>query len=205
MNGFHPHRKFAEACEDGHLDAVQLMIEQGTSAWDWDWGLRAACRGGHMDIIHLMIEKGANAWNWSLRAACQGGHLGIVHMLIEKGANRWDWGLRGACRGGHLNIVHLMMEKGATRWDWGIDGACRGGHLGIAALMIDQSARDVTRIQTLSPDKQYELYNLVKKMESRVLLQSLPAIKERLRVMWFRVLSETLPDDLSQSIVAQYL
>ena len=79
------------------------------------------------------------------------------------------------------------------------------GHVDIVAWMVDQGVRNIPWIQDLTPDKQYDVYNQVTKMESRVRLQSLPAIKERLRVMWFRVLSETLPEDLSRSIVAQYL
>ncbi len=53
---------------------------------DWNDGLYYACEGGHMDIVELMIERGATNWNDGLHNACCGGHIDIAKLMIEKGA-----------------------------------------------------------------------------------------------------------------------
>ncbi len=128
------------ACEGGHLNIVNLMIEKGAS--DWNWGLNGACIKGSLDIINLMIEMGANNWNWGLSGACLGGNLNIINLMIEMGASNWNWGLSDACLGGHLNIVNLMIEKGANDWNWGLSKACRESHLNIVNLMIKMGATE---------------------------------------------------------------
>ncbi len=115
VNRLNWNMRLAGACEDGHLDIINLMIEKG--ATNWDWGLRGACQGGHLNIVNLMIEKGADNWNWALRGACRGGHLDIAKLMIQKGANNWNWALRGAYENGHLEILNLMIEKGANDWN----------------------------------------------------------------------------------------
>ena len=95
---------------------------------DWFNGLYDACEAGHLDIVNLMIDKGADDWNWGLQGACLGGHLDIVNLMIDKGADDWNWGLYCACRGGHLNIVNYMIDKGAKNWNWGLQGACSCGN-----------------------------------------------------------------------------
>ena len=49
---------------------------------NWVDGLRYACFGGHLNIVNLIIDNGANDWDVGLFGACRGGHLDIVnHML----------------------------------------------------------------------------------------------------------------------------
>ena len=69
--------EFKNACEGGHMDIVQLMIQKGAD--DWNGGLWKACYGGHMDIIQLMIQKGAYNWNGGLWKACYG-EIGRAHV-----------------------------------------------------------------------------------------------------------------------------
>ena len=124
----------------GHL--FDVVRPYGFKANDWNGGLYGACEGGHMNIVNLMIEKGANYWNHGLYGACHGGHMNIVNLMIEKGANYWTNGLTNACRGGHINIVKLMIEKGANNWNNGLCGACEGGHIDIVNLMIEKGANN---------------------------------------------------------------
>jgi len=43
-----------------------------------------ACKNGNIEIINLMIEKGAANWNWGLSGACKGDNIEIVNLMIEK-------------------------------------------------------------------------------------------------------------------------
>ncbi len=102
-----------EACENGDREQVDKLIEKGATYWGWDYGLCGACQGGHLDLVNLMIENGARRWNLGLMGACRGGHLELTNLIIEKGADDWNYGLGGACYGGHLELVNLMIENGA--------------------------------------------------------------------------------------------
>lgn len=124
------------ACEGGHIELVELMIQKITKAsgWKWNTGLMYACEGGHIKLVELMIQKGADTWNLGLHDACKGGHIDIVNLMIAKGARKFNLGLKGACEGGHINTANLMIEKGANDWDGGLTSACQ--------FMIETGARD---------------------------------------------------------------
>ena len=101
-------------CNYNYIIRIRKLIQINVTLL-WNYGLYGACQGGHMDIVNLMIEKGADRWNSGLVYACSGGHIAIVKLMIEKGANQWNWGLEAACVGGHIDIVKIMIEKGATQ------------------------------------------------------------------------------------------
>jgi hypothetical protein len=58
----------------------------------WNSGLFGACVGGHLQLVNLMIENGANAWNNSLKGACIGDHISLVNLMIKKGATQCGCG-----------------------------------------------------------------------------------------------------------------
>ncbi len=69
-------------CKEGkyiNIDNIKL---------NWNYGFAGACEGGHLNIVNLMIEKGSCLWNLGFYSACRGGHLNIVNLMIEKGANK---------------------------------------------------------------------------------------------------------------------
>ena len=80
-------KEFEQACKHGHI----LSILRSNRKCNWNLGLQVACNGGHMDIVQLMIEKGADNWNWGLQYACQDGHMDIVKLMIGKGATVCYW------------------------------------------------------------------------------------------------------------------
>lgn len=110
------------ACEGGHVNLVNLAIENGAN--DLEGGLLYSCVGGHVNTVNLMIEKGANNWNSVLFYACQSGNMDIVNIIIKNGGNVWDSGLYGACQSGNIDIIKLMFEKGAKNMPIGLRGAC---------------------------------------------------------------------------------
>jgi len=63
---------------------INYFIKKGAN--NWNYILSVACQGGHLDLVNMMIQKGANV-NWGLAGACKGGHLDLVNMMIQKGAN----------------------------------------------------------------------------------------------------------------------
>ncbi len=88
---------FYDLCFYGNYEKISTIEND-----DWNWGLRGACEGGHMDMVELMIERGATNWNYGLYGACRGGHMDIVELMIERGAANWNCGLYYACYGGHM-------------------------------------------------------------------------------------------------------
>jgi Ankyrin repeats (3 copies) len=129
-----------EAAYGGHMEIVKLMIEKGST--DFNWAMGFASEAGHMEIVKLMIEKGATDFNTAMEYAAGGGNMEIVKLMIEKGATNFNWAMKNAANGGHMEIVKLMIDKGATNFNWAMKNAANGGHMEIVKLMIDKGAID---------------------------------------------------------------
>lgn len=116
-------------CQDGHLEMVKLLIENGVDVDVKEFRdftpLRIAARNGHADIVQYLVEKGATIDTRAmdgatpLEHAAAKGHTDIVKYLLEKGANpniidkEGDFPLGEATKNGHLEIVKLLLENGA--------------------------------------------------------------------------------------------
>ncbi|KAI1075791.1 hypothetical protein F5B20DRAFT_373565 [Whalleya microplaca] len=91
---------FVDATRNGHLDAVQSLLEQGARLDSTDdqgrAGLSRAARGGHCEVVRVLLEKGAsidltdNDGRAALSQAAGYGHCAVVGVLLEKGAST-DW------------------------------------------------------------------------------------------------------------------
>src|SRR3990172_8485493 len=121
---------FKLCCINNYIISIKILSLANDNL-DWNWGLFCACEGGHRDLVNLMIEHGAYDWNGGLVSACKGGadcghcpHRDFVDFMIQKGANDWNWGLTGACMGGHCAPVDFMIKGRAIRVDKGFFAAC---------------------------------------------------------------------------------
>lgn len=90
------------ACECGHVDIVNYLLETGINVateWDGMTGLHAAAYGGQTALVRLLLDRGAplevkNSYGgtplgqtiWTLYNHRQPGHLAIMEMLIAAGA-----------------------------------------------------------------------------------------------------------------------
>ncbi len=129
----------AGACEGGHKEIIELMIEKGAS--NFNQGLSHACSGGHIEIVELMISKGANDFARGLKVACNHNHKDIISLMLKKGNNTftfktWNKILEEACRNGYKEIVELSILNGADDFDSGLRIACAYGHIDLVKLMI---------------------------------------------------------------------
>ena len=133
-------------CLKNHRQLIELLIKKDSQKkLNWDYGLQGACQGGHRDLIQWMIECGAEFWSWGLEGACQGGHQELAQWMIDLGSKDWNEGLFGACRGGHKELAQWMIDLGANNWNWGLEGACEGGFKDLAQWMIDLGANNWNR------------------------------------------------------------
>ncbi len=103
-------REFINACYTGNLDLVKSLAEKNSDVYAY--GVSAACEGGHLNIVELLIDK-VNDLKWALHGACAGGHTHIINLLISRGCNNWYYGLAGACSKKRKDIALLMIIKGA--------------------------------------------------------------------------------------------
>lgn len=131
------------ACLNGNLDIVELMIKHGAN--DWNDGLIHASHGGHLDIVQLMIEKGADDWNSAFYRACQHtDNLDVMNLLIDKGGDEFDidQGFNNVCAIGNIDMVNRMISLGVDDWFRGLKIASMNGHYDIVELMINKGADD---------------------------------------------------------------
>ena len=67
---------FDAAIKSGNIKMVKLIMSQRENfIRDLNNGLKTACQCGHMNIVNFMIEKGANNWNWALIGGSRCGHI----------------------------------------------------------------------------------------------------------------------------------
>ncbi len=72
-----------DVCRLGYTQYIDYYLNLGANI---NRGLYGACEGGHIDLVELIIEKGANLGNMGLYHACKGGNIKIVELMIDKGA-----------------------------------------------------------------------------------------------------------------------
>lgn len=110
------------ACEEGYIDLVKLMIENGAD--NFDDGLESVCCCcGNYDIAKLMIDKGATVTENHFVYACTQGHLELVKLLIEHGDGTfcYTYGLHLVCRNHHYELIKLMLTYGAKSLSKGLE------------------------------------------------------------------------------------
>ena len=84
------------ACENGHSEEVQLLLDGGAEVDlqcdDGNTALVIACKNGHCEEVQLLLDRGAKVdlqcddGNTALLIACKNGHCEIVELLLGKGA-----------------------------------------------------------------------------------------------------------------------
>ncbi|KAK7478206.1 hypothetical protein BaRGS_00030567 [Batillaria attramentaria] len=116
------------ACEQGDVDSVQTLLDQGSDVDsvddDENTPLQVASANGHESVVRLLIMRGAgldkrNVFGWTpLLQASRYGHTGVVALLVQHQAdihakNRYGASaLTLAARGGHIQTVKLLAESG---------------------------------------------------------------------------------------------
>ena len=93
------------AAENGHKDAVQLLIDRGAEPNRADqYGntpLHNAALEGHKDVVQLLLDRGAEPnmadqdGRTPLHLAAYGGHKDVVQLLLDRGAepNKANYGV----------------------------------------------------------------------------------------------------------------
>lgn len=90
--------KILQACENGNLEEVKLLIEGNpnlinTTDKDRYTPLHRACYSNNVEVVKYLIQKGANIgakteMQWEpLHSCCQWNHKECAAILIQNGAN----------------------------------------------------------------------------------------------------------------------
>ena len=159
-DGEYPNGGLHFAAQEGFLDIIKILIENGANVNSLGVvnhsAIRVACRNGHLDVVKYLLEHGAvlddklgNDRATPLEGAAGQGHLDIVQYLVEKGANvnhqdkELDTPIGEAALKGHLDVVKYLLEHGANpalKNDKGYDAAYRAkisGHPQIAKFLAE--------------------------------------------------------------------
>jgi ankyrin repeat protein len=105
---------FSGACEGGHIELVELLIQKGI--YNWSRGMWGACYENRMEIALLLIEKIKSSgdscdWDSALGGACWEGHKDMALLMIKNGATDLGLGLRWACTNGNKELISLIVQK----------------------------------------------------------------------------------------------
>jgi len=158
------HKDLQIACRYRNYQQIESLLKDGASV---NYGLNGACEGGHKDIAQMMIDKGAICWNFALWGACEYGQIEMAQMIIDKGGDKivqsdgvitdgWKWGFEIACGKGYAVLMHLMVKYGSDYWnskgpgytksvyDTGLCLTCHSGHIELAQQLIEMGANDLS-------------------------------------------------------------
>eukprot|EP00931_Biecheleriopsis_adriatica_P016095 TRINITY_DN11983_c0_g1_i1.p1 TRINITY_DN11983_c0_g1~~TRINITY_DN11983_c0_g1_i1.p1 ORF type:complete len:1073 (+),score=238.84 TRINITY_DN11983_c0_g1_i1:88-3306(+) len=125
------------AAEEGHLDVVNILIEE-KGAKNVQDGLRVALKAGHSELVTFLVkQKGADAMPGLLQAAANN-DLKMVKYFVEHGARNFAEGLQAAAQGGHVELVKYFAEThSAKNFEEGLKAAAAGGHMEVVRYLVD--------------------------------------------------------------------
>ena len=119
-----PHRRrtpLFNACEQGHVDVVRLLLEHevdAAAAVGGGWTpLYVACQWGRLEVARLLLDAGASVDRATdtgvspLGIACQWGHASVVTLLLQRGADVHR--ARAGWHSPHTKIVPMLRAAGA--------------------------------------------------------------------------------------------
>ena len=112
-----------------------------------NFAISLACENGHLDVVNRLIELGANNFSTGLHYACYGGYLSTVDRMLELDNSPFSIceGFKGACCSGNLLLVKKLIkleENYFTKSDFneGLENAMNYGHMLIATEMLQLGA-----------------------------------------------------------------
>jgi ankyrin repeat protein len=149
-----------EAADNGHLDVVKLLIENGADVnlkgEAWYGPLHAAAAKGHIEVVKILLENGADInifhQNKPLHNAAMNGHIEVAEILLAHGADINAKGtdeaapLHTAVSNNQLAMVKWLLSKGANvnpRASYGctpLHSAARRNNVEIGKILLEQGA-----------------------------------------------------------------
>jgi len=119
------------AAEEGNVDIIKLLIENGLHTGVVDWigntALHIASAKGHTQAVAVLHEHGAdpaaknNQNDTPIHLAADAGHVEVARLLIEIGADingldyRNQTPLKRAQDRGRKEVAELLLEHGAKQ------------------------------------------------------------------------------------------
>ena len=124
------YRMLGQACQEGRLDLVRLLISYGTPLWIRDYHdppVHLVAESGNVKLMQLLLLNGASITGADLvnrqgehvlASAARGGHLEMVEFLLDQGVSLHVTGERTplycACLGGNLDVLQTLLVAGLS-------------------------------------------------------------------------------------------
>lgn len=123
--------------EDDTVDAIIDKLDSSRVS-----PLADACREGHVDIVRLLIEKGAKIQTKCVEYASSRGYLEIIKLLHDAKGDiiKKSYGLYGASAMGQTEVVRFLLEQGAIPEHDCLQRTCNYGHVDVVKLLIAAGA-----------------------------------------------------------------
>ncbi|KAM0293820.1 hypothetical protein ACHAO9_001506 [Fusarium lateritium] len=160
-------RALCEACEEGFLELIKLLVNRGADIKSRTTGgrkltpLYSAILGGHLEAVSFLLDQGCSteevyvAQGKPLHYASVSEHSHIAKLLLQRGANieaRDNCGrqpIHLAAYAGRAGTVKLLVEKGADTKSRDYNGrtpishASESGRMSVVQLLLTTYSDDL--------------------------------------------------------------
>ncbi|KAF0694545.1 Aste57867_14585 [Aphanomyces stellatus] len=133
------------AAATGHVDVLRwLLVHDPPKTPLSTWAIEGAAQNGHLEAVQLLHEDGWPSTTRAMDKAAGGGHLDIVQWLHEQRSEGCTTSaMDGAARDGHLEVVqwlHSHRTEGCTTK--AMDRALHNGHVAVVWWLIENRPDD---------------------------------------------------------------
>jgi len=100
------------AAENGHLEVIKYLREEGKAPWDSSTAYLAA-RNGHLHILEYLVERKYDKYDeYACQFAARHGHLDCLKYLHETAKAPWNSeAIRKAYENNHPECVQYLLDN----------------------------------------------------------------------------------------------
>ena len=105
------------AAHQGNLEMVKYCVANKCPMYEF--ACARAAENGHLECLKHLREEGKVPWNsWTATRAAENGHLHILEYLVERKYDEYaEFSCSNAAENGHLDCLKYLRETVKAPWD----------------------------------------------------------------------------------------
>ena len=134
------YRMIRTAASQGNLEMVKYCVANECPVDEW--ACAKAAQNGHLEVLKYLHEEGKAPWDFHTASfAADNGHLHILEYLVERKFDKYDeWACTLAAKFGYFDCLVYLHETAKAPWDsWGVFWAHTNNHSECLQYLLDNN------------------------------------------------------------------